>query len=423
MGRSLLEIVLRSSLAVAPFAVAISAWGQTPLTLAEALRLAEARAPVLSASSAAADAAREMAVAAGQLPDPVLRAGVENLPVNGPDAFSIGNDFMTMRRIGVMQEYVSDAKRSARRERGEREARRLEAEREMSRSEVRTDVAIAWYDRFYARRTEQMLQTLADELAMQERASEAQVASGKSSAADALATRAAHVQVSDRMTAVHRQQQAATARLARWLGEDAGRPPIEDAASGDVDVTTLPEHGLHNIPHLRVLAGLADVADADVRVAEQDRSPNWSWEVSYAQRGSAYSNMISVGVSVPLPIARKDRQDRELAARLMQREQARELLQDALRRHRSEFDVLRIELQALTERRRKLEASLIPVTSQRVAALVAAYGSGQQQLSAVLDARRAEIDARIQMLELERDAARVRARLLHAYLEPAGEKP
>lgn len=258
---------------------------------------------------------------------------------------------------------------------------------------------------------------------MQERGSEAQVASGRSSVADVLATRAASVQVSDRTTAARRQQQAAIARLARWLGDDASRPPVEDAAADDVDVTALPDNVLHNIPHLRVLASLADVADADVRVADQDRSPNWSWEVSYAQRGSAHSNMISVGVSVPLPIARRDRQDRELAARLLQREQARELLQDALRRHKSEFDALRIEWQALTERRRQLEASLIPVTRQRVEALLAAYGSGQQPLSAVLDARRAEIDARIQLLDLERDAARVRARLRHAYLEPAGEKP
>ena len=67
----------------------------------------------MSASDAAARGAREMAVAAGQLPDPVLRAGVDNLPVNGPDAWSLDRDFMTMRRIGVMQEYVSSAKRAA----------------------------------------------------------------------------------------------------------------------------------------------------------------------------------------------------------------------------------------------------------------------------------------------------------------------
>src|SRR5262245_46173914 len=83
------------------------AWSQAPLTLAEALRLAETRALSVSASDAASRASREMAAAASQLPDPVLRAGIDNLPVNGPDAWSLDRDFMTMRRIGVMQEYVS----------------------------------------------------------------------------------------------------------------------------------------------------------------------------------------------------------------------------------------------------------------------------------------------------------------------------
>ena len=44
---------------------------QTPLSLAEALRIAESRAPAFTASAAAARSARDMAVAAGQLPDPV----------------------------------------------------------------------------------------------------------------------------------------------------------------------------------------------------------------------------------------------------------------------------------------------------------------------------------------------------------------
>src|SRR5581483_1322098 len=98
---------------------------QTPLTLAEALRIAEARAPAIAASAAAARGARELAVAAGQLPDPVLRAGLDNVPVTGSDALSLTRDSMTMARVGVMQEYVSRAKRDARREREERDARRL----------------------------------------------------------------------------------------------------------------------------------------------------------------------------------------------------------------------------------------------------------------------------------------------------------
>ena len=394
------------------------AWSQAPRTLGDALRIAEQRVPAVLASSAAARGAREMAVAAGQLPDPVLRAGVDNLPVDGSDAFSLTRDFMTMRRVGVMQEYVSQARRDARREREARDARRLEAEGEVSLTEARMEVATAWNDRLYARRSERLLAGLADELAMQARVMEAQVGSGKATAADVLAAQALAAQTSDRVLTVQRQQQAATARLTRWLGEDARRPAADDIPlPQDAEVAALAAHDVHNIAHLRVLASQLALADADIAVARENRNPNWSWEVTYAQRGPAYSNMISVGVSVPLPIDRKDRQDRELAARLAQRDQARELLEDARRRHQAEFEATRVDWVALRDRQRALEASLLPLAHHRVEAQLAAYRSGQQGLAGVLDARRAEVDARLSILDLERDAARLWAQLRYIYLD------
>ena len=83
-------------------AIGLSAHAQQPLTLDEALRLAQDRSRQLPAQDSAAAAAREMALAAGQLPDPVLKAGINNLPVNGPDARILTSDLMTMRPVGVM---------------------------------------------------------------------------------------------------------------------------------------------------------------------------------------------------------------------------------------------------------------------------------------------------------------------------------
>lgn len=411
-----------AGLSVLLAACSVVANAQSPIALAEALDIAESRAPTLAAARAAALGASEMAVAAGQLPDPVLRAGVDNLPVNGPDAFSLERDFMTMRRIGLMQEYVSIAKRTQRRERGEREAQRSLAEVEMLRAELRTDVASAWAERLYARRSEQLLQGLADEIAMQQQAIEAQLASGKSSAGDVLGTRALLIQARDRILAARRQQQAATAKLARWLGPDAARPPVEDAMTPSRrEVASLSQHDFRHIPHLRMLELQIEVAEAEAGIARQNRAPNWTWEVSYQQRGSAYSNMVSVGVSVPLPIARADRQDREVAARVAALEQARALLEDATRRHLAEFDATRVEWQALTDRQRDLESSLVSTMSQRTEAVLAGYRGAQQSLTAVLEARRAEVDARLQILDLEREAARLWARLKYTYLEGASD--
>jgi hypothetical protein len=49
-------------------------------------------------------------------------------------------------------------------------------------------------------------------------------------------------------------------------------------------------------------------------VTASNRKPNWTWEVAYGQR-TGYSDMVSVGVSIPLPVAPGERQDRDTAAR------------------------------------------------------------------------------------------------------------
>src|SRR5258708_10729465 len=111
-------IELTLSLGVAAF----GARAQAQLTFEQAVHLAQERSRQLVAQDAAASAARDMAVAAEQLPDPTLTAGINNLPINGPDQFSVGRDFMTMRSIGVTQEFTRAAKRQARAPRFDPEA-------------------------------------------------------------------------------------------------------------------------------------------------------------------------------------------------------------------------------------------------------------------------------------------------------------
>ena len=65
-----------------------------------------------------------------------------------------------------------------------------------------------------------------------------------------------------------------------------------------------------------MLARKEDVAAADVRIAQAGKEADWSVALMYSQRGPAYSNMISLNVSVPLQWDRANRQDREVAAKL-----------------------------------------------------------------------------------------------------------
>ena len=98
--RSVLPRQSLSCLVLASSAVAsVNIQAQPTLTLDQALRAAQDRSRQLVAQDAAAAGWREMAVSAGQRPDPTLKVGVNNLPIDGPDRLSLTRDFMTMRSV------------------------------------------------------------------------------------------------------------------------------------------------------------------------------------------------------------------------------------------------------------------------------------------------------------------------------------
>ncbi|MXG65339.1 hypothetical protein GRW51_24705, partial [Escherichia coli] len=121
-----------------------------PLSVEETVALATAHASDAESSRGTIEAATQMAVAAGQLPDPILKFGLNNVPVNGPDQFSISRDFMTMRSISVMQEFTRGDKRRAKAARFEAEAASAEAQRAVGLANVQRNAVGAWLDRWYA---------------------------------------------------------------------------------------------------------------------------------------------------------------------------------------------------------------------------------------------------------------------------------
>src|SRR5262245_27304331 len=80
-----------------------------PLPFADAVSRAATDGPVITARTAALEAAEREVGPAGALPDPQLVLGLDNVPATGPDQFRLDRDEMTMQRVGVMQAMPSFA--------------------------------------------------------------------------------------------------------------------------------------------------------------------------------------------------------------------------------------------------------------------------------------------------------------------------
>ena len=402
----------KTALAFALALPLLAAAAPLPLTFNEALRQAVARSRQLPAQDQAALAAQQMAIAAGQRPDPVLKAGIDNLPLGGRDRFNLNGDAMTMRRIGIAQELTRADKLHWRAARQEREAGKAQAQRQATLAAIERETAIAWLNVYYNRQMAAVLATQL-ELARQEiDAAEAAYRGGRGSQPGLLAARAALFALEDRASQARRDLDVAGNALARWTGGDSalaesGLPDLDNIA---LDPATL-DTDIARRPQIAVLARQEEAAQADVQLAQANRHADWSVEVAFQQRGSAYGNMLSVGLSLPLQWDRPQRQDRELAARLALAGQAKDEREEALRDELAATRALLIAWKNGRERSERYTRQLLPVLEQRNAAALAAYRGGKGTLADVLADRRGTIDARIELLQLQMDTAQRWAQL------------
>ena len=372
-----------------------------PLALFEAVRLADAQSPAIAARRAAVESATHAITPAGALPDPQLVAGVDNLPVNGDDAFNLTRDFMTMRKIGVMQEVTGGDKRRLRTARAQAAAAREAALLTSEELSVRESVARAWIACATAEQKVRLLHELEPRAQAEVAAAAAALSAGRGSAAEGIAAKTAQEMLADRISQAEREVEDARTEFVRWLPE-AGERPLGDAPDWGVlgrDPDSLVANATH---HRQLLAydAAEQMANSEVALARAEKHPDWSVEFDYAQRGPHYSNMISLEFRVGLPLFAGSRQDPTIASKQAAVAQIEAEREDARRMHTAELRKTVTAWRSARERVARYERELLPLADARADAALAAFRGGRSDLQASLAAFDQVVETRIAMAEL-----------------------
>lgn len=374
------------------------------LTLDAAVKAAIQRAPQLQAEAAAVEAAHAAAIAAGRLPDPELMIGASNVPIEGEGAWSLERDFMTMREIGVMQSFPNRRKLGSQRERASAVIEVAQARQQQSALDIARATAEAWVAVYSAQVVLEKLQLLRPEVQLQANSARSALRSGKGTSVDALAAEAAISEVDDEILQATRDLQAMRAELARWIGGDASRALAHSPAIERLPAPreTLLKSTHHHAQLLTYDAQLA-LARAEVDVAKAEKRPDWSAQLSYAKRGDAFADMVSLQFRVGLPLFSGSRQDPVIAARYAEARQLEAEREADLRMHVAEVETRIAAWETARARIDLLQRERLPLARQRSQAALAGFTAGRVPLTSVLDAHTAEIKLQRNYAELLRD--------------------
>lgn len=406
---------------------ALPAVAQQELGLTSAIEIAIQNDPWLQGSVYQEQALREEAVAQGSLPDPRLTLGLANLPT---DTFDLGQEAMTQTTVGITQRFPRGDSRRIAKARVLQMASIQPRQRDNRELKVTETVTHLWLDVWRAQQSVQLIESSRGLFEQLEDVAQAGYRSATMSARqqDVIRASVELTRLDDRLTALSAELSSSREALAEWVGawvdEIAGIRAdllaVDDAIPSYL--TALSANGSPKVdsalaidhPMIRATDELIEVRTLEVDLAKQAYKPEWSLSAQYGYRdrapnGQDRADLFSVGISVDLPLFTSNRQDRNLKASVARAETVKTERMLQLRQLQASARSALARIERLDERITRYRETLLPQMEQQAEAALSAYNSDDGDFAEAVRARIAELNARIELVQMVAERARSQA--------------
>jgi len=408
-----LALVLAAS---APYGHAQTAPGVAPLTLAEAMRLAETAHPAVRAREAQLAAAEgsHREAASALFNNPSVGTEWTRRRIDTPNVTS--NEW----QLGLSQPFETGGQQGLRREAAAAGFDALRAEIDEARRQARADAALRFFDVLAAQRRVQIEQRSVELFEGTAQAVAQRRAAGEDTRLDANVA----------LIEAERSRNALAQSRERWLDARAEfatvlqlPPSALPDVSGEFGVPageSLP-YGLdqllamaQQLPKQRALAAREDAARARVGVAKASRYPDVTVGFSVGREGlnDARENITTLSVSVPLPLF--NRNDAPIGQALSEATQAELDRTTATRDTQAQIRRLWSRMASQRERVQRLQRAMLAAAADNQGLAAKSRQAGQIGLLDQLLVNRQALDAERELIDALADFHNTRIELEQA---------
>lgn len=361
------------------------------LPLREAVAEALKNNPDIQTAGQEQQAARQRIAPAGALEDPMLEAGVLNLPV---ESLSFNREDMTMKMIGLSQRFPYPGKRGLRRDVAGKEAEAIHyGSREIANRVVR-DAKIAYFDLALViestRITERNKRVLERFLSI----AETRYTVGQASQADVLKAQTQVAKMTDELLKLTRERRGIEAEFNRVLGRASDRatplpqfPTLKEIVPQREDLRQV---ALTTRPQLLALQSMLERSEKAIQLARKEYYPDFDVRFSFGQRdrsplGARRENMVSLTLSVNLPVWRQSKLGPRVAEAIAIRDQTMSMLQAQQNEVSSRLRKEIANVEQNSNSARLYETTVLPQARLTVESSLAAYRVNRLDFFTLLD--------------------------------------
>lgn len=422
----------------------------TPLSLLQAVSVAQANDPWLVKNSLSQQAIESMSVAAGSMPDPRVTVALANLPT---DTFDFSQEAMTQFKVGISQMIPRGDSLSLKKKQLEELAEQFPFQREDRKAKLTLEVAKLWLQSFQAQESIKLIETdrpLFEQLSDVAEASYS-TALGKTRQQDIIRAQLELTRLDDRLTVLQQMRDSVMERLGNSLSGNFREQYLEDLHTGSsterwsrrsvspsLPIVTMLKPDLYTSPvgidpqllygffvHHPSVQGIERRIEANstgVELARQKYKSSFGVNTSYSYRdeapnGNDRADLVTLGLSFDLPWFTANRQDKEVGAARAKSEAVKTEKWFVLRKMIADFEKSRVELQRLNERQALYQQTLLPQLHEQAEASLTAYTNDDGDFAEVVRARIAELNGRLAALKIDVERQKVITQLNYYFME------
>ena len=399
------------------------------LSLEKAIALAQQNDPWLHKSHLLEEKSLVLSQSADQLEDPVLNAGILNLPSNG---FDFGQEPMTQLKIGITQMLPRGDTLKLTKQRFALTASQqhyMRLERKLSLALKTTQLWLDAYQKQASLRLIDEARPLFEKLNDIVNASYSSLGGGADQQA-IIGAELALMRLQDRADTLSAQQAMSLAKLEEFLAKQ-GTEQGSKLSFKELQYT-LPEtlSSLHNAsqhhvqlnlantvseglievlnahPRLQIFDQYIAVSQVDEDIAKQSYKPQWGVNASYAYRddapsGDSRADFLSVGVQMSLPLFSSKKQNDQVSASVLNTEAIRTDKRLQLRALLTGLQAAYEDYEGIQKRKTNFDKHIIPHLSLQSELALNAYTNDQGDFYSVVTNKIEELDTKIERIKIE----------------------
>lgn len=381
------------------------------VSIDDAVEYALTNEPEIHSLGLQVEAQANLQEAATRLPDPTVRTGILNVPI---DSFALNSEPMTQTLVGVRQTIPAIGSRIALSMKHGHLSEAFAHRRTLQRKTTTLATRIAWLEAHYQRHavglTTQALQLLESFVNVVR----ARYAAGDELQLAVLAAELELNRLQSRLIDTNRQREQSVYELQRLIGvADELSVGIELPNWNVAPTRELVTQSIKAHPRIQAANALIAAESAMTQLQETALKPEWHLDLSYGIRdgtnldGSSRSDFASATLSFSLPIVEKRKHNLRLLSAQASVDSARSSKTVVLRDMLSEIDVSYSEWARLTERLTLLDETIIAQSHNHAQAALKAYQNKEGSFTDVLLSYVNEVDLKLEQHRVKIDRLKV----------------